>query len=85
MHRNVTVLVIVLSVLVVLGYIIWLKNKILNPQPFLAYPTPTMSQTITSTPTPFDKVENPTASISATPISTASAVKNTSPSATIKY
>lgn len=84
MHRNVTILIIILSVLAILGYIIWLKNKVLNPQPVLIEPTPTITQSLNTQPSPIEQPENQISSTSATPTSSSSAVKNSSTSGTIK-
>lgn len=73
MSRNVTILVIILIILVIAGYLVWLKSQLqTNSQPIIT-PTPTIQ-----IPTPSEVMEaSPTATVSpATP----SAMKKVTPS-----
>ncbi len=50
MNRNVTILIVVLTVLVIAGYLVWLRNQFsqevavsLAPTPVVTIPTPTLT------------------------------------------
>ncbi|MCL5783993.1 MAG: hypothetical protein M1142_01395 [Patescibacteria group bacterium] len=60
MNRNVTVLVIILIIILISGYLIWLRQKfqaapvsqpVVTQTPQVLTPTPTPTPTITATPT----------------------------------
>ena len=48
MNRNVTILIVFLTVIVVAGYLLWLRGKISSSEPAAPVPTPT----VTSAPIP---------------------------------
>lgn len=73
MSRNVTILVVVLVILLIAGYLIWLRNKFQTVSaPAEVVPTVTVVPTVEPTP----------ASPSATPASSPSVTRRVSPSVT---
>lgn len=53
MSRNVTILIIILTVLVVAGYLLWLRSRLSSEEVMVApTPTPTVVATPTLPPTP---------------------------------
>ncbi len=75
MNRNVTILIVVLTILVIAGYLVWLRNQFSQEVAVSATPTPMMSvPTPTITPLPL-------VSSSSAIITPSMRVKEVSPSA----
>ncbi|MCL4366679.1 hypothetical protein M1563_00725 [Patescibacteria group bacterium] len=62
MHKSLTILVVILLIILMIGYLIWLKGKFQTPQ-----------NAISITPTPYQETSEPTPMVSVTITATPSA------------